>query len=280
MRAIFITSLLLCCIATTTARADRVTVSIGHTDPSFARMQATEDLEAGTVHISDAPSRTHVEMYMFARALKLGGLNASIELHYMPNYARSLVEAMKGSVTTVGQSVWKVDAREELAYISQPLLRDGEMVKVLYTSPRNERALAARTAEQVSALCATTCPRWKRDVEMLEAMNVSCVEHTTEFNAMLRMVASEKVDFIPLSPTSTPDLTYSWQAELVPIPGVKVVVHGSRHLIVSRNTPDAERIFHALEKGLNMMRESGEIHSLYRKAGLLNPAIKDWKALN
>ena len=50
--------------------------------------------------------------------------------------------------------------------------------------------------------------------------------------------------------------------------------------IRSKNHPDGKRVFEALNKGIRIMRESGEIEKFYRQAGFINASVKDWAIAN
>ena len=95
------------------------------------------------------------------------------------------------------------------------------------------------------------------------------------------MVVADRAD-ITLAPfQSNSDMkVHVDDLELVPIPGVKVSLPGSRHWPISKKHPRGEEIYTALEKGISVLQQNNVIQRAYEECGFFHPAVKEWKLLN
>ena len=68
--------------------------------------------------------------------------------------------------------------------------------------------------------------------------------------------------------------------ELVPIPGIKVALPGSRHWPVSKAHPRGEEVFNALMRGIEELEKKNIIQRAYEECGFFHPQVKDWILIN
>jgi hypothetical protein len=61
---------------------------------------------------------------------------------------------------------------------------------------------------------------------------------------------------------------------------VKIALKGTRHFLINRNQPDSRAVFDALQRGLKIMQNQGEIQRALTEAGILNGSVNDWTLLN
>lgn len=225
--------------------------------------------------------RDVIEIILFRQALAYGGIHQRPTFETMPSYARILEELSSGRTAVLGTSAWRTDlARSGDVFISSPLVEDGQFEAGFYTAPGNARALNADSPEKLRQLSAACNSSWKRDWETLEALGVKDIRAVSTWENMVRLVRSQRVDFLlaPFQPTNALRLVVDGMI-LIPIPGIKVGLAGSRHFAVSKNHPAGKRLFAALQSGLAIMRSKGLIRKAYGQCGFFNAKTRTWRLL-
>lgn len=209
-------------------------------------------------YFSDKWLRAVVEFSIVCRAIHLGGLDAVYEIKNYPNSARAQAELLKGVVAlTLGLPRGDFSDNENL-YKSMAVLRVGAFVKGIYTRPDHVELLKARSLEELQKFTAVSNITWKHDWALLERMKMRDLFSTPRYQQMVKMVQLGRADFL-LSPfPKTDELSQMTDGfKIVPVPGIKVVLPGSRHVAVSKKYRNAKRIFEALQVGLRIMHERG-----------------------
>lgn len=227
--------------------------------------------------------RDVVEVLLTQQALALGGISAIIDFVPVPSYLRLRAEIQEGTIALSGTSMWMTDLVKDKSdfFISDATIADGEFEAGIYVSPNNTRALSATTLERIQLLSAVSSRAWTPDWLTLKSLGLRDLQHVASWKTMVRMVAHERVDFLlaPFQPGQEMLLQVG-KLSLTPIRGVKVGLRGSRHLAVSRRTPQCKKIFDALQKGLSILRERGTLKKAYEQSGFYSPNVKDWKRIN
>lgn len=227
--------------------------------------------------------RDVVEVILVQQALRRGGLDSTkIILKPLPNYARMISELMDGTIILNGTSIWKTDLKEGAhLFVSTPVIANGQFEAGLYTSPRNSNALKARTLEQVQRLSAVSSRDWTPDWTTLTHMDLISLNHVQDWEAMVRMVSSRRVDFLlaPFQQNSQLMLHVNGM-KLQPIPGIKLGLEGSRHFAVSARTQVGTKVYKALQRGLRTLTNQGTIERAYRESGFFNSKVQKWHMLN
>lgn len=233
-------------------------------------------------HYGGAHARRDViEVVLLHQALYLGGYRDVLELAPEDSYRRLLQKVSSGQVTVSGVPVWDEDTHSVSLYRTEAIIREGEFVVGLYTSPYNEKALAVTKASDLHALTIVSTPQWRSDWRTVQSMDFSQIYDTFLWPMMVKMVWSKRAD-VTLAPFQPNDsmAAYSEGLSLVPIPNIKVSLRGSRHWVVSRVDPEGARLFAALEKGVSILRQQGRINRAYIESGFFDPRVKDWKVIN
>ncbi len=227
--------------------------------------------------------RDVIELVLLQQAVRLGGFTREIQLQAEQSYLRSLRDIADGRFITSAGLVWQSDiaGQSDAYYTSRALVKDGEFIVGIYTSPANHKALAAGEQTAISRLTAVTSSQWKTDIKTLAELGIHHPILSPSWVNMVRMLAAGRAD-ISLAPfQQTPDMSITVGGiKLVPVPGVKVALSGSRHWPISRKHPDGQAFYEALEKGLILLEERGVIRQAYSDCGFFHPAIVDWKLLN
>ena len=227
--------------------------------------------------------RDVAELVLLQQALLLGGFNQPLEFIEEENYSRSIRNVLDGKTLTMSGTIWQEDLLplEDKLFISPPLVRDGEFLVGLYTSPGNRRALASHRLAELTQLRVVTSRQWQPDVKALQGLGFRKLMYTPNWVNMARMINAGRVD-MTLAPFAFSEQLHM-QVEgitLVPIPGVKMIIPGSRHWPVSRKHPQGEAFYQALSRGLQQLRAQGTIERAYRESGFFQTSVSDWMLLN
>lgn len=265
------------------AASEPIDIAIGVSDSLGPRitnvMEKYPNVCAQDDFYSDEWLRTSLEFVIVCRAIRLGGLDATYTIRNYPNSARTRRELLNGNVAIMVDLPWGEFGKNESLYRSDAVLRIGDFEKGIYTRPDHTALLQVRTLEDLRKFKAVSNKTWVYDWDALERMKIETFT-VPEYGLMGRMVESGRVDFLVGEFPGESDLSqYINGVRFVPVPGVKVVLLGSRHVTVAKRAPHAKRIFDAVQAGLKIMRERGSIKKGYRTVGFFNPLVEDWKVL-
>lgn len=233
--------------------------------------------------ISPHARRDVVDFILIQQAVALGGIE--LEINFVPgNYDARNIRSISQGILLLGlDSFWlsELSKHTDTVFISQPLIKCGEYHAGLYTSATNQKAMAARTLEQIKRLSFVSNSDWASDWHTLTALNPSKLLNEKSWSSQAKLVSRGWVD-VMLAPF-LPDNQFRFTGsgfDIVAIPDIKLMLYDSRHVAVSRLHPEGEKIFYALENGLHKLHKQGKIQQAYSEAGFFNPAVADWHLLN
>jgi len=214
--------------------------------------------------------RDVVDMIIAQQALKLGGFN------YHFNYAAGKVNFRNTRLLQTGKllisfdSYWLKDAQTlaNEVYISKAVIRKGEYIAGIYTSPKNKAVLAIKKLEDLKQFTAVSTPKWRTDWATLSSIPLKKLLRNDEWLSMARMVDIGWVDFMLMPFNSTKDQSFSMEKiTLVPVKNVAIMLNDSRHFVISKKHPQGKEAFKAIEIGLAKLRQQGAIKKAYQQAG-------------
>ena len=218
--------------------------------------------------------RDVVDMIIAQQALKLGGFEHSF------SYAPGKVNFRNTKMLELGQllisfdSYWLNDAnamREHL-YVSDAVIRQGEYIAGIYTTPKNKDVLSINKLEDLSAFSAVSTPKWRTDWLTLSNLPIKELVREDEWLSMARMVNMQWVDFMLMPFHSTADRSFTLESiKLVPVPNVAIALYDSRHFVISKKHPYGEIAFHAIQRGLKQLRAQKKIVAAYQQARFFLP---------
>ncbi|MEN0036546.1 MAG: hypothetical protein AAGC78_05740 [Cellvibrio sp.] len=227
--------------------------------------------------------RDVIEIVLLQQALDLGGFKGKVTLRPENSYLRILKLVADGQVALSGALMWREDIKPYTTHLfkTKAIVKEGEFIAGLYTRADNQRALTANTLEKVQHLSAASNAHWNADVKTLTALGVKKVQFSTYWVQIARMVAAKRADFTLAPFQVNPEMkVVVGNLELVPIPGIKVALPGSRHWPVSKNHPQGEEVFNALIKGIELLEQKKIIQRAYEECGFFHPQVKNWVLLN
>lgn len=227
--------------------------------------------------------RDVIELVLMQQALALGGFQHPLKFVDEENYFRSIRNVLDGNSLSISGTIWYQDlqSQQDHFHISAPIVKDGQFVVGLYTSPTNQRAQTSKTLAQLITLKVATSRQWKPDLDTLQSLGFTKIMYTPNWLNIARMINAGRVDFTLSPVASNPDKTINFDGiTLVPIEGVKMAISGSRHWPVSKKHPLGDEFYRALSKGIEELRNDGTIERAYRECGFFHPDLEDWVLLN
>ncbi len=225
--------------------------------------------------------RDVVEVALFHQALNLGGWRAPLRFQDMPSVERLMRELGSGHVISSSTSYWSEDisGAETQVQLSQAVIGNGEFEAGLYAVESNTRAMSAKSLKDLQSLSALSNQTWLVDWRNLKRLGIQA-QHVTNWELMPKMVAAGRADFLLAPFQATPDLSLQvGTVRLLPIPGLKIGMQGTRHYLISKMHPDGRRLESALNTGLQQLRQQGVIRKAYMQSGFLNAKVSDWLRL-
>ena len=214
--------------------------------------------------------RDVVDMIIAQQALKLGGFNYPFS--YAPGKVnfRNTKMLQSGKLLISFDSYWLRDAQplSSTVYISDELIRNGEYIAGIYTSPNNTQTLSITELSDLKALTAVSTSLWRTDWQTLQKLPLRKLVREDSWLSMVRMVDMQWIDFILMPFNSTPDQSFIMdKVHLVPVKGIGVVLKDSRHFVISKAHPKGTEASIAINKGLKILRSRGAIVKAYTDAG-------------
>lgn len=227
--------------------------------------------------------RDVIEIVLLQQALALGGFPGKVVLRPENSYLRILQLIKDGQIALSGALVWKTDVKNysDSLWISAALVEEGEFIAGIYTHSGNNRALATNNIEALRHLSAASNNHWRADVKTLKQLGIKKIHYSTYWVQIVRMVVAKRAD-ITLAPFQTNEgmKVMVDNLELVPIPGIKVSLPGSRHWAISKKHPDGEKIAAALARGIAQLKANNTLQRAYEECGFFHPEVHNWLLLN
>lgn len=225
--------------------------------------------------------RDVIELLLLMQMLELGGFNHEIKFHPEHSYKRILHMLSQGYANVYGTPVWHLDiaSEPELFWASEAMVRPGEFVVGIYTSPSNLTAMRA-TADTITNLTAVSSRQWSADWATLTALKLKWLYNTNTWDHMVKMVNAGRADFTlsPFYPTDDMRLKVG-NVTLAPIPNLRLAFNDSRHWAVSRKHPNGPEMQEAIAKGMAILRQRGTIVRAYTESGFFDQRVKHWPVI-
>lgn len=224
--------------------------------------------------------RDVVEVVMLLQALADSDWAQRFPLQAVPNGTRLRLQLQAGLALSSATTYWQQDAEAEHESIelSAPLVLDGEFEAGFDALPSNRRALACRTLDDVRQLTVLSSRAWRVDWTTLERLGFKRLMHAVSWRQMPRMLDHGRAD-VALAPfRNSADLALTAEGvRLVPIPGIKIALRGTRHYLISRRHPQSEAFRQRLDEGIAALRRQGLVHQAYEQSGFFNRQVRHWQ---
>lgn len=225
--------------------------------------------------------RDVIELLLLHQALALGGRHMKPVLQSVDSYKRILQMLGTGSALLSGTTVWREDLNlhRDSYWITEPVISRGMFEVGVYVPP--ESPLLGLQELPLNQLSAVSSRNWPVDWRTLNNMGLKKVEDGEKWYSMVKMVMAGRADFLlaPFQPSDDMSLNVKGLT-LLPVPGVKVRLEGSRHFVVSKDHPLGAQVFAELEVGRKKLIARGDIQRAYKESGTFHQAVEGWTLLN
>ncbi|RZL06654.1 MAG: hypothetical protein EOP40_17310 [Rubrivivax sp.] len=247
----------------------------------YQRFLAGRDPAAVADYGGPLSRRDVVEVVLIHQALARQDRTLRLSMAPMPTSQRLQAELRIGHAACSATTYWREDfPKPDGLLFSDPVLLEGEFEAGLYTTPGNARALAARQLGDVQQLRVLSNNTWRVDWLTLEQLGIARLQHVASWNLMPRMLQQGRADLLLAPFQPTPDLALVVDGvRLVPIPGLKVSMRGTRHFLVSSTHPLGLRLRDQLNAGLARLRQQGLVRRAYEQSGFFNAKVASWARL-
>jgi hypothetical protein len=226
--------------------------------------------------------RPVVDLVLQLQALKAGGLDFDFELVRTLTYELAKTEVIQGRADLAAETIWDSEIAEHPKALlsTDPIIRNGEFVKGVYVLPNNEKLLKLATPEELRACTGAVVSGWALDVKTLEDIKLAGLVKTPTPELVFAAIQKHQADFTLAEFSARPDLSTELAGvRLVPVPGCKVAIMGSRSWIVGRASPHAAPLHAALMAGTKKLRDNGTIERAFSECGFFQARVADWKRL-
>lgn len=223
--------------------------------------------------------RDVVEMVLLQQALALSGVHIAIQFEVENDPGQILQQLRQGSALAAGSTFWldHLTPYHDDLRISTALVSRGEFEVGFYVHPD----AVARENTDLRSLRSISTAQWKADWDTLQSIGFDALLHWDTWPAQVDAVMAGEVSFLLAPFASNEDMTLHLNDHtLVPIPGIKLGLIGSRHMAVSRAHPESALFNSALQLGLLRLKREGVVRQAYEESGFLHPAVGDWVLIN
>jgi len=214
--------------------------------------------------------RDVVDMIIAQQALKMGGFKHNFKYAAGKLNFRNTKMLESGRLLISFDSYWLSDAKalNDSVYISEAVIREGEYIAGIYTSPNNKAVLAIKELSDLSNFTAVSTPKWRTDWQTLQRLPLKDLIQEDEWLSQARMVNIGWIDFLLMAFNSTPDQSFSMEKiHLVPVKGIGVELKDSRHFVISVKHPRGKEALLAMNIGLKKLRSKNRIVQAFTQAG-------------
>ncbi len=226
--------------------------------------------------------RDVVEVILMQQALDRADARFDIRFQTQADYGETLDALAEGRAIASATSAWMSDlaGRWEDLYITTAVIERGQFEAGFYTTPDNATALSAQSDAELRRLKAVSSRDWVVDWQTLNAFGVHRLTHADTWSTMVESVFAGEQDYLlaPFQRTEGMKLALE-RGTLVPIPGVKIGLTGSRHFAISRAHPRGSYFNASLHLGLMRLKKDGVVTRAYRDSGFINARVDDWRAV-
>jgi len=271
-------------IAVLPPTSNKPRVSLSATDQAkFQHFMSNRRItEKITYKSPDLDTAQVIDTILIAKALTLGGMDATFDFVKIPNSARERAMLLSGDVTVAGTSQWDWWADENSAevYKSDEVVPNGSFEKGLYTTKERAESTQINSSADLAKYVCVSNKSWRVDWSTLAGLPFKQLADAPSTESMFKMVAGGHADLTVQSFSGTPDMSITMSGiTLYPIKGWKVPLNGSRHYVVSKKNPKGAAVFESLQKGLAVMRQTNEVARALTESGFYNVNVKNWKSI-
>ncbi|MCW8108295.1 hypothetical protein OPS25_07290 [Alteromonas ponticola] len=264
----------------TCAKAQGISIDIGtYQDHQKAiQLATTHDDCPSLEQVNLGENQVLAEYMIFCHALKLSPNTYQISLLSYPNNGRMLNDVEDSRIEGTAIGIWRNEARENILVISPALLRNNEFEKGLYTT----KEVLANTVHrsQLNTSMTLANQNWYHDWEIMKCAGMKLL-HVSSYEQMFNMIKLGRGKFVPITFGPNANLERNqFGVALYPFPDLKLVFADSTHFVINGKSEKGKQLLADLALGLAQLRVNGDIENVYRRIGIINPRVAQWKPLS
>lgn len=247
----------------------------------YVRFLANRDV--ASLERFDGPysRRDVMELAWLLRTIARQPQAPAVQLVRIDSYERLLATVRDGNIDAIGTSAWLADLDtlgSASVSTSPALLRQGEFVVGIYTTPRNEAALRVRQLEQLRGLRFVCNSAWSLDWATLRKLGITPAFDVKTWGQMVALVNAGRADAVlaPFQPSANAMELRFEDKTLVPIDGIAIALNGSRHLASSKRTAPGQWLAAKVFPALALQAKNGTLRKAYEECGFHNPRTRAW----
>jgi len=218
-------------------------------------------------------------MVLIMQALNNGGYPAELMMVEAPNSVRELKMLENGNVVIMHQDIWGASSNDSV-YVSHEIIPRGKFTKGFYVAEPDRKMYGVKVLNDLKKFTSVSNPGWEVDWNTLKKIGLKKLYPTAKKEYMFNQVLLRDVDFTIQEFTTAKDMSYSFEnGKLVPVPGIKIALDGSRHFMVSKKHKDGKAVFEALQKGLKILSNKGIVDKFLAEAGFYRSEVSEWQTI-
>lgn len=224
--------------------------------------------------------RQLIELWLVCDAAKSQNYALEMSFVLVPNNVRGHLLVEHGVADMFSDSVWKREALNLNGYITEPIFRNKEFEKGLYVLSDSPLLDEIVDKKRVRKLRGLGIEYWINDWVELQKITsrIVKIEHQ---NSLYRILKFDRADFTLLEFSSNQTMALCQRDTcLMPINGLKVVFHDSRHMLFSKTSKMGKVLYETINAGIKALRTSGKIRTRLVESRQINTTAKTWQVIN
>ena len=273
------------------AHAEKVKIPIGTYHETYHSISELLIKEEGcpdiTKYTPESKFLISAEFVVLCNALRLGGVEPDFTLTPYPISARMQIELEKGRLMLTSFPIWSRYLKDERLLASNPVVERGMYAKYIYTRfdhiktlsnalPKLKRTSLSPAKKIRNKYSVISNPNWHPDIEALGCLDIDIVTGKN-YEDMFKVVNARGADFLLIHlATTTNHIFEIYDISLHLVPGYKVVFDDSLHFLISKAFKDSHKVQKALNHGIKVLEENGELKRIYKALGYYPEHTLNW----
>lgn len=242
-----------------------------NTMPNRAQPEATEIEFERPAFSQEVADVLHLQ-----DALRHAGYTGKFEILPLESTRDILFGIRNGELDLSGIRFW-VSAFEDIDGLTSSTPTTETLEVGLFTRPDHPILMERTNPELIQTLAAVSNRTWQQEWQALEDIGVDDMTNVETWFSMIRLVSTNRVDFLLVPFQDTPDLTVrAMNFPLTPIPRIKIRLVGERAYVLATPEGTENALQHLINSGLESLTPAQSSHEMRN----LPDRVKAWQVLN
>ncbi len=225
-------------------------------------------------------TRGLVQLVIIKQALYKGGLDVDFDFILTPNSTRSNALLRSGDAV-ISPHLGLIQSQPKETFLSSVVIESRTLTKGVYGLASNKALMEIKSIADLKPLTGVLQTSWSSDIKTLKKHDITQIDLVNKYHNIFTRIAHRGLDYTLLELSYNKELIrYSNKIQLHPVPNIVIKLEGTRHFFISKKHADGKRVFQALEKGLQIMKEEGTIQKYFKKIKVIRDDLEHFKVLN